>query len=302
MRMKFAQNLVNILKHPIDRFAPIARSLLRMPFHSNFSYQNKSYERGSSLISVIIAMGLVGLLTVGITQITVQGYRANKAVDIRQKLESVRQTVRTRLNCEKTLNITASTVLPISCTNLAQTLLRADGQSVGSGDGWTIKGRCVADELIITATMPGVVDPLTGRNMDSLPSNSSGMTVSQDLFGGTSDFCREYYEQPTQRYCSGTYDRASGNYQGSQLCCRAVESAWTRLAAVARCDANEWILNGTGMCAIDPEWWANRAFLHTNTIDAAGNAWVADCYSDATDTIMPDHPAHATAICCPSFY
>ncbi|MBC7530841.1 MAG: hypothetical protein H7318_04620 [Oligoflexus sp.] len=264
-----------------------------------------SSELGSSLVTVIVAMGLTGLLTVGITQITVMGHKANKSVDFRQKLESIRQIVRNQIDCKKTLGITPITVLPLTCaatTNL--TLLRADGQNVGAGDGWILKGNCLSadNELIISASMPGVKDPLTGRDIDSLASNSFGVTVSQDIFGGTSDFCREYYEPPIPWGCSGTYDQFRGNYQGATLCCRVQQTGSTRGTAVATCNANEWILNGTGVCETDAEWWANKAFLHTNNINGATNSWHADCYETLSDPLSPDHPARAEAVCCPSFY
>lgn len=275
--------------------------------------QKTSGETGESMLALIISMGLFGLLAVGISQMSVQGYKANKSVELRQGLEVVRETIRSRMDCRKSLGIAAGAPLPLSCaSSIDRELKGSDGRDLGSGGGkigvWTVKGSCQGNELIIRASADQLLDPINGQKIDAMLSNSIGTKVSEDLFGGTSDFCREYYEESVDS-CGGDYPSYQGTFGGSPLCCRKQGSdvqASYLYGTRSTCRPNEWILRGWGACDIsgppNHDWWENPAFLHADIIE--GNAALTDCYPSNPAGPMPtgDSASSAGAVCCPAIY
>ncbi|MBC7530839.1 MAG: hypothetical protein H7318_04610 [Oligoflexus sp.] len=273
-----------------------------------FQWTHKKGEAGDALVSVLIALGIFGVLATGVSQMMVFGFKATKSVSTRQDLETIRQTINNRMDCKATLGITESTNFPVSCASANLLLLRKDGSELGSPGGrigdWTVTGSCVGKELLISAksTSSGAKDPLTGKSLDSISSNSSGIPVSTDLFAGASDFCREYIDAGYTTCTDPPYDLFRGAHGGDKLCCREVNAVANvpgpGQAGIASCNADEWMMTGGGMCPLPLApgvFEANPYFLHNSA--PVGESWMTDCWAARDHTL--DYDAWATAICCP---
>lgn len=288
-----------------------------MSFFKPFKFKD-SYERGTSLISILIAAGIAGFVALTISKVTTNGLYGAKSIAERQDLEAIKQTIRTRLDCPSSLNVTSSTTLPLTCSSYGNvTLRRSDNTSITDPNGflgeWQIQAGCINNRITVRATRSGN-DPLTQKPWSNVVSNSvTGETISTDLFGGTTDFCREFFVAGAS--CSGTYASYMGiKKNGEALCCRrvlgnSIADSWGGQYSVAQCGNQEYIHSGGGECIN----YAAHAFLHASTVVPRGsslnnpwfvapisNAAYADCYGmNETTLAREERDAGAVAICCP---
>lgn len=264
----------------------------------------QSSEAGNAILSVLIAIGIFGILSVSMTNMGSNSMKASKSVSYRQDLETIKKTISSRMDCKETLGINPASVLPLTCGGARHKLRRIGGGKIGSnpnmiGD-WTISSKCINQKLIIQASMPGVKDPLTGRLLDDLPSNTTGTTVSEDLFGGSSNFCQSFYD-PAFASCSGSgiYDKFKGSRKGKKLCCREITAMAgpPEYTSQPTCEADEWTMTGGGQCIYDGTLasTANPSFLHKSY--TAPSAWGVDCYT----VRGAESRTIGFAICCPKY-
>ncbi|MBC7530840.1 MAG: hypothetical protein H7318_04615 [Oligoflexus sp.] len=280
-----------------DRHFNVPKTKLSEPLTERLSS-----ESGNAILSVLVAIGIFGILSTNMTTTNNNSMKASKAVSYRQDLETIRKTISSRLDCKQTLNITPGSTLPLSCKPRPQLRLkRMDGNPIGSnpnkiGD-WTVKAVCEGSELIIKATNPGS-DPLTGRPLNDTSSNATGTKVSDDLFGGSSDFCRSFYDLAATS-CSGTYDIYKGSRRGNKLCCRKISHTPgpPSYTAQPNCNSNEWAMTGGGECIYDGvlSSSADPSFLHVSHM--AGSGWGVDCFNASGSS---DAGTVGFAICCPN--
>lgn len=260
-------------------------------------------QTGNAIVAVLIATGIFGMLSLGMTRMTANNMKAAKSLNLRQDLEAIKKTIRSRMDCRKTLGINPSSSLaPSACKKVKRGLKRMDGSDLGTADkkigDWTVEAYCENDEVIFTASMPGVKDPLTGKPIDSMASNTAGTTVAVDLFGGTSNFC-EAFLQPNYADCgTGTYNIYKGSRNGSKTCCREYNASSTNVG-YAWCKPDEMIFIGGGNVVFDgaPTWAGAPGFFHTFVDHDTG--WAVDAFS-ANDKYV-DAKTTARAICCPRF-
>ena len=131
---------------------------------------------GFSLISVIIAIGLMGLLAVGINHILNSGFRGNAKLRIDQERLYIANQIIERIDCRQTF----STITPSACiaSSSAVTLRQEDGTPIYPGNrigkSWIMRVNCnvqagiegltVKLAKVVPDTMPRVFwkDPLGG--------------------------------------------------------------------------------------------------------------------------------------------
>jgi hypothetical protein len=272
-------------------------------------------DAGFSLIAVMVAAGLGLIVAVLLSKVTSDGFRGAKSVGLRADLDSIRQTVRDRLDCRATLGVTGVTVLPLSCAGFANVTLKRRGgaaiTSTGKLGDWTVSGGCAGNRLLIRASWPGK-DPLSGGNRDDIPTNGTGAKVSTDLFGGISDFCREYFDPGMT--CAGAYPLYTGFSSNGATCCRRTATSYQNIflaaapfnlnSAKAVCNPGEYVKFGGARCNVDDGgvYLTNYAtqedgFLQNASIDFTTQSVYSDCSGHTYGA--KDAVAAAYAICCP---
>jgi type II secretory pathway pseudopilin PulG len=253
-------------------------------------------KRASAAGMSLVALAIAGILAVGIATMLTRGMQGGKSTALRQDIEMLKQTVRTRLDCRKTLNVTPATVLPLACGAFgAVGVKNSDGVSYATLGEWTITAGCNGNRLVVRARSPGK-DPLTGKDRNSIQTNNVGATVSTDLFGGLSDFCREYFS-PGSSCAVAPFTIYRGFNETGALCCRRVNAVGgaPTYVSVAQCAASEYMVQGGGYCETRATGTV-QGFLHTSGQYNNSDAWSVDCFrhDDAADAT-----SNAYAICCP---
>jgi len=251
----------------------------------NCSHRRHGSSNGTSLIELIIAVGISAICIWGVAKVFENGISGTKFVRNRRDLESIKQMINADLDCSQTLAIVPGTPLPVSCANYSSvTLLKSSGEAIGAAlpNGgnqiaqWTISTACINNQLVVSATAPGN-DQLTGVPLSSTPSNSLGVKVSTDLFGGSTDFCREDFDSSFQncQISDPNYPhlQLGTNVGGQPLCCRLVTSL-TAIDPVVSCNTYEFGLDPSGICvgtgAVNG--------VQVITSDPAQLAWTISCY------------------------
>lgn len=252
-------------------------------------------DAGISLVAVVVGLGLAGFVFMIIAKSVDLGIAGGRHSQLREELATIQMTLRTRLDCRRTLNIQSTTTLPATCpTSLVARSKTGATIEIGA---WQILPSCTNGELRIGVSRQGL-DPLTKKPW----ANSK---IAQDVFDGTSDFCREYLDS-TYSTCSGTYDLAFGVGTESR-CCRKVQG--TKYApfsnaphlnsAAAACSAGERIVTGGGGCNL-PNLGASDelGFIQSIGMQLDQNRYFVDCHGH-NQSGAADAPAYAYAICCP---
>lgn len=149
---------------------------------------------GFSLIEVLVAIAILSIGLMALTQWQVTGMRANKSASIRLDVMDVKRTITNSLSCDKTFEGFGAT-RPIAC-NVAVTLKDKNGNSLtnsGKIGAWTIEASCetigspAVNGLSIYATMPGKTDPLR-----SIPLDRTHPIAS--LFSPEVRLCKDHFE------------------------------------------------------------------------------------------------------------
>ena len=202
-------------------------------------------ERGFSLISVIVALGLAGILAGLLTEINVNSMRNSKQIKLQDELTQVRQMVLKRLSCKDTLNITSATLLPIACPNTI-TLKDRHGRSLFATDGrvgnstWYVSPSCNASGIQLKVTR------LTKDKKPALNPLTKKRHKLEPLFE-TGDFtCSEYFLGTAGNSCiSGSY--VSGIKPDGSVECRPL-AKFSNTACPANEFAKGFSADGSPIC------------------------------------------------------
>lgn len=126
-------------------------------------------DAGMSLLSLIVSIGITGILALAISSMIRNGIAGNRHVELRGGLEDIRRSVRTRLSCEAATTACAGGadfVTPVDAKGRPLWEGKAGAQGAKVGD-WNMRLRCVAGVPIPErARISGsgfVKDPLTNK-------------------------------------------------------------------------------------------------------------------------------------------
>lgn len=133
-------------------------------------------KNGFSLLQIVIALGLMSGLALMTAQLLKSSARGTRKISNLSDLNSIRHTLTTTLDCAQTLGNPA---LPAACGG-PYTLRRISGDPITESGGdlgnWNLEANCAANEIIISG------------------SENQGTYEQADIFRGTSDFCRGFFE------------------------------------------------------------------------------------------------------------
>jgi hypothetical protein len=153
--------------------------------------------RGTSLVSVLVAVAIAGLLAVAIATMSTRGLQSTKSAELKGDLGTIRRTLAENFDCARSLGLPTSASLPLACAAWGHVpVLDKNGHHLLSAADklgvWSITARCVGDRVVFAATKPGN-DPLTGLPWADSPSLRDPATGVADLFRGTSAFCANFF-------------------------------------------------------------------------------------------------------------
>ena len=135
--------------------------------------------QGMSIVEVIVAIGLLGLLSAGLMKFFGMASKSAQSSSRLVDRQSLQANFLQNLNCQKTLGLaTPTSVIPCSGTFAAT---RADGTPFPNPLGqWKHRTSCVGNALLVEVENVKP-DPLIGP------------VPWQDLYKGTSAFCRNNF-------------------------------------------------------------------------------------------------------------
>jgi hypothetical protein len=256
-----------------------------------------------SLVEVIIGLAIFGFILTVVSQVFIHKEKAQKNIDDRLEVTQIRQTIRTRLDCSKTLNITPLTSLPLDCNSFPNVVLRdKNGRNIvpsGRIGNWPIQAACRQGKIVVSSSRAGT-DKLTGRSYQD-------MGYGNDLFLGMSSFCHKYFAGACN---TAPYTVFQGWSKGEPKCCRIAKnrafSAPPYIAA-ASCGPHEYMALGGGVCWWGVNGWTRPAGVSISVInfgaipisapDFGANSWRFDCH---TVNNAIDQYATANVHCCPT--
>lgn len=165
----------------------------------------KGRSAGFSLVEVLVAMAIAGLLAVGLSKTLDSGFRSARKLQDKGEFESIRMQIRESVSCQRTM---AGLGSPASCTTLdlktqsnrviglATTFQGAPVRKVGN---WLVQSSCGATSLVVKLARPNSAlsdfakDPVLQTPMDfNVPSHA--------LFGDAPSqpkLCDEYFVPAT---------------------------------------------------------------------------------------------------------
>ena len=119
---------------------------------------SNSIEAGSSLISVLIAAVIVGVIAMVSSQVLVNSRAGMKATEMQSDINAIRKNIMDNFDCAKSLG--SPTALPLSCSSFSSIpILRANGSSVVGAGGkvgvCTIAAGCSNNHIVFTASKSG---------------------------------------------------------------------------------------------------------------------------------------------------
>jgi|NOAtaT_7_FD_contig_21_3855916_length_1147_multi_9_in_0_out_0_1 hypothetical protein len=138
----------------------------------------RSSQEGVTIVEVLVALGILGVVAVGLGRLMNNSMTAQRSVELRSDVEDLRRFIQTNLSCAKTFDSFPSR--PVNCSgNIAlrrengSIIVASGGQALGN---WTLTARCEniggQSGLSIYATRPApgggfLLDPLTRRPYDT---------------------------------------------------------------------------------------------------------------------------------------
>lgn len=149
---------------------------------------------GFSLVELLVGAGLLSVLALVGSRLLTNGVQGSKALSNRYELTVIKDTMLRRLDCYKTLGVSPPLTSALNCAAYANVVPRDKNNNVLSSLGpWAIRAGCNDNSVVLKATRPGQ-DPLTKKDY------STAQEATQDLFRGTSSFCREFFDPSYAKY------------------------------------------------------------------------------------------------------
>lgn len=138
-------------------------------------------NRGSlGLLEIMIGGALIGITVA--TVLRLSALYSGVIESNREYLEtaSFMHLVRSSINCCKTLGITETTSLPVTCDSTNLRLLDASGQVINTNLGkWELNAVCDKNEIVVKAKKRSKM--------------YSHLNREEDFFSGVSNFCSKCY-------------------------------------------------------------------------------------------------------------
>ncbi len=178
-------------------------------------------QSGFGLVDISIAILGISILAVAIQKIVTSNLRSVASLARLQDLESLKQTVRESLSCERTVGLNAVPLSPVPCGG-PYTLRRDDGRElIPAASPWQTSAQCLNDVLIISVESKEP-DPLLQQ-----------VVRRADLFEGASSLCNRIF---TSAPLCGKDEVQNGFFNGTPLCTKAVLQAnagfyWTKTSS-----------------------------------------------------------------------
>lgn len=212
-------------------------------------------QRGFSLIAVIVAAGLLGIVAVAFNQVQRNAFQGLKGSDTKLELTIIRKRVLDNISCTQTLGIQPTTNLPVACPAQTVVMRRENGAALFPSNRvgqWAVQARCSQGGLTVRVNRKGK-DPLTKKDYKDL--TYQGVKISQDLFGGTYPVCQKYLDPARRtpgmspgRKCITFKDLVARNdlgannnvYKGKNFTCPATHPLAVSATTEPACNALGW--------------------------------------------------------------
>ena len=177
-------------------------------------------ERGSALISALIAVGIIGIVMVSAMELISFMNRSTKSIEIKGDRESMRRSLMERISCQATLGSNPQAICSQGLIDVKgrmpdrseYVIISKSGTKHGS---WTYQAKCNANGgIVVRAAMPIKGASLTSSNpSDFLPDPMTKKEItwassSSLLLPDGQSFCGDGLR--AVRAVSGTYDGTCG--------------------------------------------------------------------------------------------
>lgn len=223
-------------------------------------------ERGFSLVSILIAAGLIAIGGVIVSSILTKTMKGNKSVQMTDELTSTKRILRDKVDCKKTLD-------KQSCPSNGKYFPLKDKSDriIGANHGkfwklgsWTLRASCNAEDMTIEFAQTDVQgsflkDPLTNKVQDWTKLFPDGelscSSTVEDLFGkkSTKTVCNvESGICPDQTQDDWKIMTANLNYDLNLATSICHDPTMRHFTGVAMCPAGYIPVGGGGECAIPP--------------------------------------------------
>ncbi|NRA66550.1 MAG: hypothetical protein HRU19_18825 [Pseudobacteriovorax sp.] len=174
-------------------------------------------QTGLSLVSVLVAAGIMGIIATALASLFNNSFRAQSSLNVRVEISAMRRAMVDRFDCNSSLGNPANADIPLDCNAFTPGPLRDQFGDDISFPGFNTRTSCFNDELRVRL-VPGAnqINPLTQQ-----PWNPNSR-VLRTLFDGLG-FCREFFRalpanQPPKSF-GGTFQvRVQSN--GNRGTCR----------------------------------------------------------------------------------
>ena len=171
-------------------------------------------DKGSGILTAIMGISIGTLVMMGVQLQTSTAYKLTTYDEQLQALEGIKRNIRENLDCRRTLNI-PGTGRPSkqACLSSPRSIKNSAGKVLNFGD-FEIKAACEDKHLKIKITKGPEIG---GRKTQ----NWSDTSIAKDLFNGTEEFCRSYFEDeyPYTWKIAGNY-MVNNLWDGTEKYCR----------------------------------------------------------------------------------
>lgn len=212
---------------------------------------------GSGLLTAIIVLAIGTLVMMGVQKQTSTAYKMTTYDEQLQAIEGIKRTIRDNLHCGKTLGIPMSKEPPPknSCAGYAGLMdIKDSGGNVLNFSSFEIKTGCENDFLKVKI----VAGPKIGGRKTQ---DWSDTAVAKDLFNGTEEFCRAYFDNayPYTWLTAGNL-MVNNLWEGTSKYCRHKNSATgdcTCPEGFARRPTYDFYNNGCGAGSGRPSYYGD---------------------------------------------
>lgn len=149
-------------------------------------FKFKNSNLGFGLIEIIVAVGLLAIISAFASKLIVNGMKGQASLSARVDMDALKMTLLQKLNCERTINPTS---IPATCpaTIVLKDRVNQNVLSAGNKLGvWTVTTTCDSGGLSFAVAKSGK-DPLTGKDWTDVSKAKdlfNGIKLCANLFGG----------------------------------------------------------------------------------------------------------------------
>jgi hypothetical protein len=248
----------------------------------------RTEEQGFSLITVLIGIGIVGILATAVTRLVDFGQKGSKSNELSYDRSILRHYLYQNLSCQHTVPQSPSPLckgdpyVPIKDDNQAN-ILKMNGPAGDKLGEWVIRARCMGSQQKIlieysrrAADGSVLKDPLTGKLQDW-----------SDLFPGY-QLCRRSFSSSSLPVRTQTMDFKGSNGCDSGGLVGGVLDVKRRYSVTMSCAPGEKAVTGGAQCEhMKPGWTGPLGFKQaiigkgSNLVASFptpdGKSWYAEC-------------------------